>query len=76
MATQYVQTNNNLITLDTLKYKVNIYNEATAFIEIVNIVNPASPFIVCQIYGNTIWWLVPPTGTKFKKSDGLDVILD
>lgn len=76
MATEYIQTNNNLITIDSLKYKVNIYSEQTSFLEIVNISNPAAPFIVCQIYGNTIYWKVPPTGTKFKKSSGVDVTLD
>lgn len=74
MATEYVQTGNNLITIDNLKYKVNVYNEQTSWLEIVNIVG--NPFIVCTIFGNTIYWKVPPTGTKFKKSDGVDVTLD
>lgn len=74
MATEYVQTGNNLITIDNTKYKVNVYNESTSWLEIVNIVGV--PFIVCTVFGSTIYWKVPPTGTKFKKSDGVDVILD
>jgi hypothetical protein len=76
MATQYVQTNNNIITLDDTKYLVNVYNEQTSWLEIVNISNRQNPFIVCTIFGSTIHWRVPPTGTNFKKSDGIDVTLD
>ena len=76
MAQEIIQNGISTITLDNLKYKVNTYSEQVGWLQIVNIVNPAAPFIVAEIYSGIVYWKVPPTGTKFKKSDGLDVILD
>jgi len=78
MAIQTIQNGINLISVDDTKYVINTYSEATGFLEIVNIQNPAAPFPVCRIYAGLTHWIVTPSNPKFNKSKntGTEVTLD
>lgn len=78
MPIQTILNGVNVISVDDTKYKINTYSEQAGWLEIVNIVNPASPFPVCRLYAGITHFLVTPTGAKFGKSkaSGLDITLD
>jgi hypothetical protein len=78
MAIQTIQNGINLISVDDTKYVINTYNENTGYLEVVNIVNPETPFVVCRIYAGITHWVVTPLSNKFNKSKstGIEITLD